>query len=174
MMLRGSIRTGKACTSLLAGQRAGSSIAGSRSSVDASKPAHEAATLDTAASQTSSSTTSFSDQKRTLEHKLVKPSTAPDASTSTSPTSDLDTRPAFGFEILQGRMREWSGVAAMNLRRRVDVYSGRATTTFFQLAQHLNRATGYDAIDLLKRRVVEQGVSASFLLPTLSILRFVC
>lgn len=27
---------------------------------------------------------------------------------------------------------------------------------FFQLGQHLNRAMGYDAIDILKRRVVEQ------------------
>ena len=50
----------------------------------------------------------------------------------------------------------------MTLQHRVDVYSGRATTMFFQLAQHLNRATGYDAIDLLKRRVVEQGVSLFF------------
>ncbi|KIM58624.1 hypothetical protein SCLCIDRAFT_27892 [Scleroderma citrinum Foug A] len=39
---------------------------------------------------------------------------------------------------------------------------------FLQLAQHLNRATGDDAIDILKRRVVEQG--APLLLPTLSML----
>ncbi|KIM66615.1 hypothetical protein SCLCIDRAFT_1211050 [Scleroderma citrinum Foug A] len=156
MMLRASVRTGRACTSSLAGRRAGSATAGSRSSVDTSKPAHEATTLDTATSQTSSSTATFSDQRRTLENTLVKPSTAPDASTSTSTTSDLDTRPTFRFEILKGRMREWSGVTVMTLQHRVDVYSGRATTMFFQLAQHLNRATGYDAIDLLKRRVVEQ------------------
>ena len=43
---------------------------------------------------------------------------------------------------------------------------------FLQLAQHLNRASGDDAIDLLKRQVVEQG--APLLLPTLPILPFVC
>ena len=43
---------------------------------------------------------------------------------------------------------------------------------FLQLAQDLNRATGDDAIGLLKRRVVEQG--APLLLPTLSILPVVC
>ena len=33
---------------------------------------------------------------------------------------------------------------------------------FFQLGQHLNRAMGCDAIDILKRRVVEQGVPLFF------------
>lgn len=108
-----------------------------RSSGDTSKSAHKAATLGIATSQTNS---------------------APDAFTSTSVTSDLNTRPTFGFEILKGRMTELLSVAAMTLRLdRVDVYSGRATAMFFQLTQHLNCAMGHDAIDLLKRLVVEQG-----------------
>ena len=37
---------------------------------------------------------------------------------------------------------------------------------FLKLTQHLNRATGGDAIDLLKRRVVEQG--APLLLPAVN------
>ena len=37
---------------------------------------------------------------------------------------------------------------------------------FLQLAQHLNRVTGDNAIDLLKRWVVEQG--APLLLPTVN------
>ena len=77
-------------------------------------------------------------------------------------TSDLDTRPTFGFEILKGRMQELLSVAVMTLRHRVDVCSGRATTMFFQLTQYLNRAMGHDAIDLLKRWVVEQGVPLFF------------
>ena len=56
--------------------------------------------------------------------------------------------------------------------RRCVLGGGGATTMFLQLAQHLNRATGDDAIDILKRRVVEQG--APLLLPTLSMLPHVC
>ena len=75
------------------------------------------------------------------------------------------------IEVLKGRMQELLSVAAMALRHRVDGYSRRATTTFFQLAQHLNCATGYDAIALLKRRLVGRGVP---LLSTSSMLPFAC
>lgn len=157
-MLRASIRTGRTCTSL-AGRRVESSLAGSRSSVDTSKSPRESTTQDSATSQANSRTAPFSDQKPPLEDKPVNSSSTSDASASEM-TSDLDTRPMVGFEVLKGRMQEWSGA----VRQRVDVYSERATTTFFQLARHLNRATGYDAIDLLKRQVVEQGASPLYLL----------
>ena len=74
--------------------------------------------------------------------------------------------------MLKAHIRELLSVAAMTLRHRVDVYSRRATAVFLQLAQYLNRAKGDDAIDILKRRVVEQGVP--LLLPTLSMLPLVC
>ncbi|KAL4080636.1 Mdm33 family-domain-containing protein [Scleroderma citrinum] len=124
-------------------------IAGSRSSADTSSQPTRATLSDATTSQTNSSTTSFTDQKK----PTVEGGPAPDASAS---TSDLDTRLTAGFDKLKGRMREWSGLTASTVRHRVDVFSKQTTTTFFQLAQHLNRATGYDAIDLLKRQVVEQ------------------
>ena len=65
--------------------------------------------------------------------------------------------------MLKGHIQELLSVAAMTLPHRIDVYSRWATTMFLQLAQHLNRASGDDAIDLLKRQVVEQG--APLLLP---------
>lgn len=54
--------------------------------------------------------------------------------------------------------REWSGPAAAVFRRYADQFTSSAKTTFSQLGSQLNKVTGYEEIEALKRRVVEQGI----------------
>jgi hypothetical protein len=57
------------------------------------------------------------------------------------------------------------------LRQRTDYLTQTTSTKFFQLGSQLNRVTGYEQIEALKQRVVEQGVLHS--LPISRILRVV-
>ncbi|KAF9219243.1 hypothetical protein BS17DRAFT_804490 [Gyrodon lividus] len=54
------------------------------------------------------------------------------------------------------RVREWSILASASLRRRADELSKEAATTFSQVGLHLNRVTGYEEIEVLKKQVVNQ------------------
>ncbi|KAN0087759.1 She9 / Mdm33 family domain containing protein, partial [Tylopilus felleus] len=67
-----------------------------------------------------------------------------------------NSAPSIDLEALQSRLRDWSVLATSSLRQRADHLSKKATTTFSDLGQHLNRVTGYEEIEMLKRRVVEQ------------------
>jgi sensitive to high expression protein 9 len=79
-----------------------------------------------------------------------------------SPTSDTlnaeDQKRTYDLELVKRRLREWSGQAAINVRNRADDFTSKAKTTFSQLGLHLNKVTGYEAIEALKRDVVDQGV----------------
>ena len=55
-------------------------------------------------------------------------------------------------------MRDWGIEALKGMRQRGDEWTVQVARTFAQLGKELNRATGYEEIDQLKRRVVEQGV----------------
>lgn len=70
-----------------------------------------------------------------------------------SPTSP----PPIDVEAIRSRLRDWGVLASSSLRQRVDQFSKKATTTFSHLGLHLNRVTGYEEIEALKRQVVEQG-----------------
>lgn len=52
------------------------------------------------------------------------------------------------------RLRELAETAAITIRTRADDFTARSKTTFSQLGAELNRVTGYEEIDALKREVV--------------------
>ncbi|KAF8837921.1 mitochondrial distribution and morphology family 33, partial [Paxillus ammoniavirescens] len=59
-------------------------------------------------------------------------------------------------DALRARVREWSVLASSSLRQRADEVSREASLTFSQLGLHLNRVTGYEEIEALKKQVVDQ------------------
>ena len=61
------------------------------------------------------------------------------------------------LEELKESLRGWTETAATTIRKHADHYTARTATTFAQLGRELNKVTGYGEIELLKRRVVEQG-----------------
>lgn len=65
------------------------------------------------------------------------------------------------------RLRAWSAHAAVAARARADDWTAATKTTFSQLGAHLNKATGYEEIEALKRDVVEQGVFVCLSTPCL-------
>lgn len=69
----------------------------------------------------------------------------------------LSTPPPIDVEAIRGRLRDWSVLTSTSLRQRADAFSKQATTTFSHLGLHLNRVTGYEEIEALKRQVVGQG-----------------
>lgn len=93
----------------------------------------------------------------TAETHVVSP-----APGQTQAQSTLNSAPSIDLEALQSRLRDWSVLATSSLRQRADHLSKKATTTFSDLGQHLNRVTGYEEIEMLKRRVVEQGTVLHF------------
>ncbi|KAJ7043861.1 Mdm33 family-domain-containing protein [Mycena alexandri] len=67
------------------------------------------------------------------------------ASSSSRPPSEL-----------QDRVRRWTDKTAIAVRTRADEFTSTTKTTLSELGLHLNRMTGYEEIEALKRRVVEQ------------------
>lgn len=65
------------------------------------------------------------------------------------------------LDKLKRRIREWTEQTAVAVRTRADGFTAETKTTFSQLGQHLNKVTGYEEIEALKRNVVEQGESRS-------------
>ncbi|KAA1477553.1 hypothetical protein DENSPDRAFT_786783 [Dentipellis sp. KUC8613] len=53
-------------------------------------------------------------------------------------------------------IRKWSEHNAISLRHRTDGLMAQLSSTFHQLGGQINRVTGYEEIEALKRRVVEQ------------------
>jgi hypothetical protein len=68
---------------------------------------------------------------------------------------------SFDLDALRSRFKELSDRSAVAVRRRADDFTAKTGSTFSQLGSHLNRVTGYEEIESLKRRVVEQGVHMS-------------
>ena len=68
----------------------------------------------------------------------------------------------FNWEILRTRVRELSDRSFVAVRQRADDFTAKTASTFSLVGSHLNRVTGYEEIEALKRRVVEQGVYTSF------------
>jgi sensitive to high expression protein 9 len=87
---------------------------------------------------------------------------------STSPEPFSSTRPHISSEPvassskhtseLKDRLRKWTDNTAVAVRGRADEFTSATRTTLSQLGFQLNRMTGYEEIEALKRRVVEQGV----------------
>lgn len=79
------------------------------------------------------------------------------ATTSDSRTDSREPLTAYDLQLVKKRVREWSEQAMIALRNRADDFTAHTKTTFSQLGLQLNRVTGYEEIEALKRGVVEQG-----------------
>ncbi|KAF9485875.1 hypothetical protein BDN70DRAFT_927217 [Pholiota conissans] len=84
--------------------------------------------------------------------------THPDVNSSTrsGPSDTHEALPPYDLELVKQRIRTWSENAAIALRNKVDDFTASTQTTFSQLGSELNRVTGYDEIEVLKRGIVEQ------------------
>lgn len=60
--------------------------------------------------------------------------------------------------LLQGYISKTTGDAAINIRKRADGFTAVTQVLFSELGGHLNRATGYEEIELLKKKVETQGM----------------
>lgn len=72
---------------------------------------------------------------------------------------------AHDLDKIKERVRDWMTLATAafkqqtdELRQRTDQLTQRTSSKFFQLGSQLNRVTGYEQIEALKLRVVEQGM----------------
>ncbi|KAG6887251.1 hypothetical protein C0992_013151 [Termitomyces sp. T32_za158] len=60
------------------------------------------------------------------------------------------------LDAFKQRVLEWRDQAVVSFRNRADEFTAKSKVTFSQLGSELNRVTGYEVIDALKREVVEQ------------------
>ncbi|KAJ3516596.1 hypothetical protein NLJ89_g1027 [Agrocybe chaxingu] len=63
---------------------------------------------------------------------------------------------SYDLDLVKNRIREWTEQATIAIRNRADDFTANTKTTFSQLGAHLNKVTGYEDIEALKRGVVEQ------------------
>src|SRR6266404_179351 len=87
-------------------------------------------------------------------------SSEPSASPS-SPSPGLKFKEPSGLEDVQSTIRCWSEQHFIELRQRTDSLVARLATSFTRLGGEINRVTGYEEIETLKRQVVSQGRHAS-------------
>lgn len=77
-------------------------------------------------------------------------------STSTPSSS---SGPGGGIQDVQARIRRWSEINTVVLRRHAVSLVERLAMSFTRVGGEINRVTGYDEIEELKRHVVSQGTS---------------
>lgn len=107
----------------------------------------------------SSSSTLASSLDTTSPSELQSPSTSADSPPATGGTSTSDTQ-ASSEELLsrlRARAQEWSTQAAIKARLKTDDVLARLAVNLRMAGGEINRATGYNEIDALKKRVSEQG-----------------
>lgn len=104
---------------------------------------------------------SLHDAKEEAGSKL--PNTPAQRVPSEPSDSHRDPLTAHDLKIVKARIREWTEQATISLRNRADDFTAKSKTTFSQLGNQLNKLTGYEEIEALKRCVVEQGVQYSYL-----------
>ncbi|KAJ3982799.1 Mdm33 family-domain-containing protein [Lentinula detonsa] len=102
--------------------------------------------------------------------EIINPDQASSSSSSTTSTSTSDpTTPASSsspssieetqeksLDELRGTLLKWTNAWAYQFRRKADDLTGATKTRLFGLGAELNKVTGYEEIDALKRQVVEQ------------------
>ena len=62
--------------------------------------------------------------------------------------------------LLRGCITKAAGDTAINVRKRADGFTAVTQALFSELGGQLNRATGYEDIELLKKKVEAQGTSS--------------
>ena len=86
---------------------------------------------------------------------------------SRPPRSDPSSNDAGGgIEHAQSIIRRWSEQKSITFRQRTDSLVALIAASFTRLGGEINRVTGYDEIEALKRQVVSQGTSWSTLCPS--------
>ena len=94
-------------------------------------------------------------------------STTPSKPTGPSETSDgarpdatpvLSERLRGAASLFRGCIAKATGDTAINIRKRADGFTAVTQALFSELGGQLNRATGYEEIELLKKKVEEQGM----------------
>lgn len=80
------------------------------------------------------------------------------SSSSTKTPQNGESIQVYDIEGVKRRVRSWSERAAIVVRTRADDFTASAKTTLSHLGLQLNKVTGYEAIEALKRDVVDQGV----------------
>ncbi|GLB38299.1 putative required for the maintenance of the structure of the mitochondrial inner membrane [Lyophyllum shimeji] len=84
-----------------------------------------------------------------------------DSSSAASPL-DAEQKPSkhllesYDLDVIKQHLRDWTNQAALSFRARADDFTAKSKTTFSHLGSQLNKVTGYEAIEALKRDVVEQ------------------
>ncbi|KAG5648377.1 hypothetical protein DXG03_004950 [Asterophora parasitica] len=106
---------------------------------------------EASASSSSSPPSRESSFQSPVEHKPTV--NEPLEKSSSSPVSALSQ---YDLDLVKQRLREWTDEAAVTFRARADDFTARSKTTFSKLGAELNRVTGYEVIEALKRDVVEQ------------------
>ncbi|KAG6831655.1 hypothetical protein H0H87_004605 [Tephrocybe sp. NHM501043] len=111
-------------------------------------------------------TTSSSTKPPSLdfEQKPIQDSEPLEKQQKPSPLSQVD------FDAFKQRLRGWRDETVVTFRIWADGFTAKSKVTFSQLGSELNRVTGYEVIEGLKREVVEQGVylnASMYLLTTL-------
>ena len=91
---------------------------------------------------------------------VIKSGSSPAESKSSSEFSEFPRLSSHHAEIVKQRIREWAEHGAIVLRNRADGFTVTTKATFSQLGSELNRVTGYEEIEALKRKVVEQGIGS--------------
>ncbi|KAL0577443.1 sensitivity to high expression protein she9 [Marasmius crinis-equi] len=84
------------------------------------------------------------------------PSSSNPSSSQSQTDKSTDGKPSFDLSSLKTNLRRWTDEAAINFRQKADGFTGSTKTTFSQLGAGLNKVTGYDEIEALKREVVAQ------------------
>jgi sensitive to high expression protein 9 len=83
-----------------------------------------------------------------------------DARSSSKPGPSVTPEPltAYDIDLVKQRIRSWTEQAAIALRNKADDFTASSKVTFSQLGSELNRVTGYEEIEVLKRGIVAQGM----------------
>ena len=100
---------------------------------------------------------------------LSATSSHPTPSKPTGPSETSDSARTDGEPVLSERLRgaaslfrgciaKATGNTAINIRKRADGFTVVTQALFSELGGQLNRATGYEEIELLKKKVEEQGM----------------
>lgn len=70
----------------------------------------------------------------------------------------LNRKVVLELAILKNKLGEWTAQTAIVVRDRADGFTATTKERLSELGVHLNKATGYEEIDALKKEVVAQGV----------------
>lgn len=90
----------------------------------------------------------------------AKPTEPPERKDNTRPDGQpvLSERLREATALLRGYITKATGDTAIDIRKRADGFTAVTQALFSELGGQLNRATGYEDIELLKKKVEEQGV----------------